>query len=219
MPRSRSLSSNEKLGLGVVVAIGLTTLVFGVFQLNRAIYLPLERKEGPKFKTPEQIREEQEQRLKETDTDEDGLSDYDELHLFRTSPFLADSDSDGVNDGEEVAKSSDPNCPSGKTCRQVSVASAQGTGLSGDSGSVPTLTEKEAAVLEAMETAFGDITDLTPEAMAERISEMTSDELVDFLAKLGLPREQLEETDDEELRKTLIEALTEVSPEEGLGAE
>lgn len=38
---------------------------------------------------------------KKADTDEDGLSDYDELVLFETDPLLMDTDGDGVIDSEE----------------------------------------------------------------------------------------------------------------------
>lgn len=52
------------------------------------------------------------EKLKSKDTDSDTVSDYDELFSLNTSPYIADSDSDGVND----AKDAQPNCPSGKSC-------------------------------------------------------------------------------------------------------
>ncbi|PIR94236.1 hypothetical protein COT97_01965 [Candidatus Falkowbacteria bacterium CG10_big_fil_rev_8_21_14_0_10_39_11] len=57
---------------------------------------------------------------KQKDTDEDGLSDYDELNLWKTSPYLIDSDSDGLTDQVEVELGSDPNCPEGKECAKTS---------------------------------------------------------------------------------------------------
>lgn len=42
------------------------------------------------------------------DTDNDGLSDFDEVHTYLTSPILADTDGDHVNDGLEIAKGTDP---------------------------------------------------------------------------------------------------------------
>jgi Bacterial TSP3 repeat len=42
------------------------------------------------------------------DTDEDGLTDGEELAEIGTSPLSADTDSDGVLDGDEVAQGSDP---------------------------------------------------------------------------------------------------------------
>ncbi len=42
------------------------------------------------------------------DTDEDGLSDGDEVNLYRTNPIVADSDGDGLKDGEEIQRRTDP---------------------------------------------------------------------------------------------------------------
>ena len=50
------------------------------------------------------------------DTDNDGLLDVDELNNYKTSPYLEDSDSDGVNDYQEIIAGTDPNCPAGKNC-------------------------------------------------------------------------------------------------------
>lgn len=42
------------------------------------------------------------------DTDGDGLSDYDELFIYKTNPINPDTDGDGYNDGEEVKSGHDP---------------------------------------------------------------------------------------------------------------
>ncbi|MBI3963732.1 MAG: hypothetical protein HY341_01915 [Candidatus Kerfeldbacteria bacterium] len=57
--------------------------------------------------------------LREQDTDRDSLSDYDELYVHDTSPYLPDSDSDGTSDADEIRNSTDPNCPEGTECRAV----------------------------------------------------------------------------------------------------
>src|SRR3989338_7451619 len=54
--------------------------------------------------------------LKQKDTDGDGLDDYNELYLYETSPYLPDTDSDGVPDGTETANNTNPNCPIGQDC-------------------------------------------------------------------------------------------------------
>jgi hypothetical protein len=36
------------------------------------------------------------------DTDKDGLSDWDEISLYKIDPNLADADGDGLRDGDEV---------------------------------------------------------------------------------------------------------------------
>jgi hypothetical protein len=35
-------------------------------------------------------------------TDKDGLTDYDEINIYRTNPNDPDTDGDGINDGDEV---------------------------------------------------------------------------------------------------------------------
>lgn len=63
--------------------------------------------------------------LKEKDTDQDGLTDYDELYLYKTSPYIPDSDSDGYTDGEEIKNSQDPNCPAGVSCASLTLPQSQ----------------------------------------------------------------------------------------------
>lgn len=43
-----------------------------------------------------------------SDTDEDGLTDYQEVFNFKTNPLKADTDSDGFSDGYEVRRGMDP---------------------------------------------------------------------------------------------------------------
>lgn len=43
------------------------------------------------------------------DTDQDGISDFDERTLYGTDPTSADSDNDGVTDGIEIVRGYDPN--------------------------------------------------------------------------------------------------------------
>lgn len=57
--------------------------------------------------------------LKSKDTDNDGLNDYSELYAYRTSPYLSDTDSDGIPDAIEIAMGTDPNCPEGTQCVQL----------------------------------------------------------------------------------------------------
>ena len=60
-------------------------------------------------------------REKTRDTDKDGLSDYDERYVYKTSPFIEDTDSDGMDDKREIEAGSDPNCPKGQNCFSVEV--------------------------------------------------------------------------------------------------
>lgn len=53
------------------------------------------------------------------DTDRDGLSDYAEQYVYRTSAYIPDTDSDGMPDPVEIALGTDPNCPQGKICHEI----------------------------------------------------------------------------------------------------
>lgn len=46
--------------------------------------------------------------LSQLDSDSDDLDDYSETYTYGTNPNLADSDVDGLNDGEEISLSTDP---------------------------------------------------------------------------------------------------------------
>lgn len=71
------------------------------------------------------------------DTDGDGLTDYDEINKYQTSPYLADSDSDGVDDKTEVMRGTNPNCPEGQQCFNVAPAASATSPLD---NTTPTLT-------------------------------------------------------------------------------
>ena len=44
----------------------------------------------------------------DVDSDEDGLTDFEEENTYGTDPFSADTDKGGINDGDEIDRSSDP---------------------------------------------------------------------------------------------------------------
>lgn len=44
-----------------------------------------------------------------SDTDEDGLTDWQEIFNFKTDPLKADTDGDTKNDGYEIRRGSNPN--------------------------------------------------------------------------------------------------------------
>ncbi|MBI5465864.1 MAG: hypothetical protein HY974_01075, partial [Candidatus Kerfeldbacteria bacterium] len=90
-------SQGAYLTLGVVA---LLSLVLGVWQLRTSINMPFlpnldlaATENAGNTSTTEQSDDIK--ALQTKDTDGDGLSDYDELYIYRTSPYLPDTDSDG----------------------------------------------------------------------------------------------------------------------------
>lgn len=135
----KSLTRERKLTVGVLLVCGLVMFVLAVVQVRRALnrpftasldeFIAFQRSLGPSDA-------EKERKQKETDTDGEGISDWAELNVYHTSPYLADTDSDGVPDNIEIARGTDPNCAEGKICASVfggtevatSTASAEGLG-------------------------------------------------------------------------------------------
>lgn len=83
-----------------------------------------------------------------TDTDADGLSDYDEIYLFLTDPCNPDTDDDGLKDGLELMAGLDPTNPetNGKPDtdikREMTYALEQGTlTVTGDAGIIDIYTD------------------------------------------------------------------------------
>ncbi|MBI4457891.1 hypothetical protein HY633_02925 [Candidatus Uhrbacteria bacterium] len=222
----RERTSHEKVSLGVFVVLGTATLLFSIFRFQKSVLLPFVHPTGT-FKSSEDLERERTDKLKTDDTDKDGVKDYDELYIYRTSPFLEDSDSDGINDGIEISQGYDPNCPKGQTCRQQRTTSGAATGSPAPTTGAPTIggspstgtaaTTAAAAsitpdkVLEAITETFGDPDKLTPESIKSQITAMSSAELRAFLTKLGVPDDVLKKTDDPTLRSLLEETLKEIS--------
>lgn len=138
------LSVQQKFSAVILGVCGGVTLVLSFAQLRTQILSPffvqrrvLDRSQA--FFAKQEAEAQKIELLKKKDTDGDGLSDYDELYVYRSSPYLADTDGDAIPDGEEVARGIDPNCPEGKTCTdpQALVAGKTSSTITGLGASAP----------------------------------------------------------------------------------
>lgn len=113
--RLAGFTREQKIGFIFMLVFAILTVGLGALQLRNTIYGPFVIK--PKQTNPiVSLANNTDERLKNIDTDQDGLSDYDELNQYETSPYLPDSDSDGALDKEEINKGTDPLCPEGQRC-------------------------------------------------------------------------------------------------------
>ncbi len=117
----------EKTIAGILVFFAGVTLILGFFQMQKTLRAPL------LFDAPKKVVASAERTATFTpdptkDTDGDGLLDVDELNRYGTSPYLADSDSDGKSDRIEIEKGGDPNCPEGRQCGALVGGDAVKTG-------------------------------------------------------------------------------------------
>ena len=170
--------------------------------------------------------------LQNKDTDTDGLSDYDELYLYQTSPYLEDSDSDGFNDFEEIKSNNDPNFPQGQTCQ------AQGASLGSQLPSsldnlanlsteqIKQLLVEQGMSLEEVnkfsETELRQVYEETlnavqepgyfNELMANQAANLTPAEIKQILLSSGVKEEEIAKFSDEELTKLWQEAAAQAEP-------
>jgi len=135
--------------------------------------------------------------LANKDTDEDGLSDYDELYTYNTSPYIGDTDSDGYSDKDEIDAGYDPNCPAGKNC------------------------EPNAPVAETSDIASTAPVDLLPDIDANASDllsgQMNPVELRSLLLQMGIPQNQLDAMDDATLLQVYKETLQQLKKDTASG--
>ncbi len=194
-PQNQLTKNNEnslkKGALVFLLIIGIGSLIFGIFEMQRRIKLveveintntaelSLLNNENTTNTRSSAVLED----LRGKDTDKDGLSDYDELYQYRTSPYITDSDSDGLGDYLEVSQGSDPNCPQGQDCGR----------------SVNSNTNAQANT----NVFFGDIQPNVD------LNNLTADEIRNLLRNNGASEADLSQIDDASLMQTYHEVLAE----------
>ncbi len=127
--------------------------------------------------------------LRSEDTDGDGVSDYDEFYIFKTSPYIVDSDSDGIPDNEEIAQGTDPNCPTGKNCARTIIGDDTNSAVNG---------------------IFQDIQpDQLTNTSSVDINNLSADDVRQILRDAGASEELLSQIPDDELYETYRQILEE----------
>lgn len=112
----QSLDRSQKIALIVLAVFVLFLIIVWSVQFKRSLTEPFAYKGDVKQGDSAITASSSAADLKNKDTDGDGLSDWDELNVYKTSPYLEDSDSDGIKDLAEIKAGTDPNCPAGKNC-------------------------------------------------------------------------------------------------------
>ena len=188
----------EKLGFAGLVILFIIIIYLGFGQLGNNIKSPfnsfIAKYSGSGEVAPPATDEAAAaEEAKNKDTDKDGLSDYDELYIFRTSPYLSDTDSDGIPDKQEIEQGTDPNCPQGKIC--------------GGSN----LTNPAAAVVatSTLVAPVGNITS-TDQLLLQSILGANPDAktIREFLLKQGMDKKVLEKFSDAELTTVFKETMS-----------
>lgn len=119
LPVSSKQNKNTKRLNYALGFVTVAALFLGIWQLKNAIVSPFNLTNTGSNSVNNNTESSNDLTLLTKDTDSDGLSDFDEINVYKTSAYLKDTDSDGIDDKAEVEKGTDPNCPEGKSCDQV----------------------------------------------------------------------------------------------------
>lgn len=225
-----SQPEQTQIALGVVAVVAL---IFGFWQLKTSLRLPVGSGnsevniEAPVFASASQ----EIIALQQKDSDGDGLSDYEELYVYNSSPYLVDTDSDGYSDKTEVDSGNDPNCAPGTTCGPLIIAKSDNTEVS----TTPTADEirsmlkqagaseeeiakyDDATLLQIYQEVAGEVApspsnnvtgglNLTSE-QKDLIKKMSGTELRQFLINGGADAAMLDKIDDATLKAVIYQEL------------
>jgi hypothetical protein len=209
MPKhpKKDLSAEQKVAFLLLMILGVGGLILGfrsfITNLSRPFDLQIAEYAGELFLTPSQQQENELERQKLLDTDGDGLSDYDELNVFKTSAYLEDSDSDGFNDYEEVYSGDDPNCPRDRDCNsQVASLESEGENTIDVDDLVP---ESGSGLVEELIVGGGVEDESDVYAL---LGALSVEEIRVMLLDAGMQQSQIDALDDDELMAVFNEALS-----------
>lgn len=176
-----AFSHEQKVGLYLVISFGVLAILMGTLYIGSHLTQAFDVEyDGPPVLTHEQEQLQAIRELQTTDTDKDGFTDYEELYLYRTSPYLLDTDGDGTDDKTEVTAGADPNCAPGKPCEQTVIEAQGSQGIDFQAPGSEVLDESEAA-LQALTTG------------------VTPDQVRQFLLDNGTDPELVNSYSDEEI--------------------
>lgn len=146
--QAQAITTRQKLAVAFLLFFTLSMVGMAVYGMKSNLTESLTYA-GPQNKIAELDRtaSSTDEALKRRDTDHDGLSDYDEINIYHTSPFLPDTDGDGIPDGVEVKNGTNPLCPEGQTCTN------QGALYNANSGTGASSSEVMASGQQAVFTA------------------------------------------------------------------
>jgi hypothetical protein len=173
----------DRASLYLLVVIAGLIIIGGVLQfryyllksakdLDSNYAAALQNSQGSTFQNSNEAADLQDQQTK--DDDSDSLNNFQELYVTGTSPYLADTDSDGVNDSTEITAGTNPNCPTGDTCE---TAPQTGDGTTSE--------------------AQNQLANLAPTLTN---GDLTRDEMIKTLEKQGVSADELSRATDAQIQ-------------------
>lgn len=209
------LGKNQKIAAAVLAVFAIAVVFMWAAQFKKSISGPFSG-DGEEAASGDQVslqQDDSEESLRAKDTDGDGLSDWDELYFYKTSPYLEDSDSDGFTDKQEIDNEKDPNCPVGRDCNSAGIVEGDADVVNPESkadnsDSLNTLMD-QLNVDQSMSSgqSGAGAAEMPAELKAIFGSNMDVATLRQTLLQYGMKKEALDKISDEQLMQSYKEIL------------
>ncbi len=207
-----TLSIEQKIAAALLLFLFMGGIFFGMRSFGANLYRPIEEQFAKNVTGKDVVNENSQEKIdieaqKKKDTDVDGLSDYDELYIYKTSPYIKDSDSDGIDDKTEVFGGSDPNCPKGKDCGSGTTSVEQTVETATIAQDLLKTSPNGSETIDSGKIQFNSKADV--EAFYKKA---TMKEVRAALLQSGkISKEELDKMSDEELQKYFENAISNAS--------
>lgn len=204
----RVLTREQKTGFVLLLIFGLLAIGLGILQMRNTIFGPFVVRLSKTNEAEKSLFLNEEARLQSIDTDRDGLNDFEELNFYETSPYLPDTDSDGIGDKVEIEQGTDPLCPKGELCEKEEALVIATTTLS----ITPSLSANNPNPLDALTNTAVSDTDVGSSAQVDELQKFLTDptQIRAALLQNGtMTKAQLDKIDDASLMKLVDEILQE----------
>ena len=205
------LTKEQKTGVVLLLVFALIVIGLGFLQMRNTIYGPFVLRLPDTTADYKMAFSDETTRLQMIDTDHDGLTDYDELNIYGTSPYLPDTDSDGIDDKFEIDKGTDPNCAEGQVCSSAeAMVTTTGDGIKENilsDSSMSTAAVISGSLGNMAATSGGADVPIDEKAEAEALLKDPA-RLRELVRQSGaLSEEQLAKIDDATLVKVFAETM------------
>ncbi|MFH1291752.1 MAG: thrombospondin type 3 repeat-containing protein [bacterium] len=183
------LTREQKTGFVLLLVFAILALSLGVLQIRNTMYKPFALSNQIPPLSDSIINDINVLRYR--DTDQDGLNDFEELYVYETSPYLEDSDSDGIDDKQEVSKGTNPLCAQGMDCAGSVAINQDGQASDSVSSSLPKW------ITPPNQEQPADLANLLKDTK----------QLREMLTTAGVDQKILDQVSDEQLQAIIDDAL------------
>lgn len=196
-PQRPVFSREQKVGYTVVVGCGVIAVVLGFMYVGRHLNAPFQiTYSGSQILTADEQEARQITAQKRSDTDGDTINDYDELYIYASSPYLTDTDSDGLSDDIEITSGGDPSCAIGDACDDPMDDIDVGTGVSDE------YEAQAQAEVEDVEAALAEI--------KQSLMNLSPQEIRTMLVESGATQAEVDALSDEDVAALYQQILSQL---------